>query len=148
MKFKKNIIKIISAFVFIIPLSTFAYSQYVIPGGQTIGIEVNSKGVTIVGFYEVDGKYIAKEAGFKEKDIIIEVNNQKIKNIETMVNIIKNTKTDKINFKVLRNNKEKEVSLKIKLESLRSAVILGFFCLSEPAAAFLGFFAGCSPSFS
>ena len=52
------------------PLSTFAYSKYIIPGGETIGIEVNSKGVLVVGFYDVENKKIAKEAGFKLGDII------------------------------------------------------------------------------
>ena len=39
--------------LFIIPTSVFAYSEYVIPGGENIGIEINAKGVMIVGLYKV-----------------------------------------------------------------------------------------------
>ena len=57
LKFKNKILKILILFLLIIPHSAFAYSNYVIPGGETIGIEVNSKGILIVGFYKVDDKY-------------------------------------------------------------------------------------------
>ena len=57
-------------FLLILPINVFAYSNYIIPGGQTIGIEVNSKGVLVIGFYKVNGKYIAEEAGFEKADII------------------------------------------------------------------------------
>ena len=36
------------------PFYVFAYSKYIIPGGDTLGIEVNSKGLVVVGFYNVD----------------------------------------------------------------------------------------------
>ena len=64
---KKYIYKILLLFLLIIPINVFAYSKYVIPGGETIGIEVNSKGILVVDFYKVDNKFIAKEAGFKTK---------------------------------------------------------------------------------
>lgn len=113
MKNKKIFLKLITIVFFIIPISTLAYSQYVIPGGQTIGIEVNSKSVLIVGFYEVDGKKIAKDAGFKLGDTITAVNNIKVSSIEEMVNAINSTSTQKITFKVQRSNNEKEISLEI-----------------------------------
>lgn len=99
------------------PLSTFAYSQQVIPGGETIGIEVNSKGVLVVGYYDVDNKKIAKEAGFKLGDIIISVNDTKVDTINTMVDVINSATNSTLNFKVLRNNNEKDISLTIKLGS-------------------------------
>ena len=70
MKIKNKLLKFIVLLLFIIPLNVFAYSSYIIPGGETIGIEVNSKGVLVVGFYKIDDKYIAKEAGFQTGDII------------------------------------------------------------------------------
>lgn len=101
----------------IIPLSVVAYSDKVIPGGETIGIEVNSKGVLVVGFYEVDSKFIAKDAGFRLGDLIIKVNDTPIENIEDMLNVIKHTRTDTIKFTVLRNTKEKNINLNIKTTS-------------------------------
>lgn len=117
MKIKKLIYKIIILIILIIPHSAFAYSSYVIPGGETIGIEVNSKGILVIGFYKVDNTYIAKEAGFKTNDLIIEVNNQQVTTINEMVEVIKNTTSDSINFKVLRNNNEKSIKLNLKYES-------------------------------
>lgn len=48
-----------------IPTTAFAYSDYIIPGGETIGIEIKATGVIIVGTYEINGKDTAKEAGLK-----------------------------------------------------------------------------------
>ena len=117
MKFKNKILKILILFLLIIPHSAFAYSNYVIPGGETIGIEVNSKGILIVGFYKVDDKYIAKEAGFKLGDIITKINSENVETIESMVTKLESVENATINFTVLRNQKEKEVPLKLKLES-------------------------------
>lgn len=117
MKFKNNFFKILLTILLIIPLSTLAYSQEVIPGGETIGIEVNSKGVLVVGFYEVDNEFIAKNAGFKIGDIIIKINDAKVETIDEMVKTINNSSNNNVNFKVLRNEKEKEVSINIKIDS-------------------------------
>ena len=117
MKFKNNLFKILLLILLIIPHQAFAYSKYVIPGGETIGIEVNSKGILVVGFYKVDNKLIAKEAGFKTNDLIIEVNNTKIKNINEMLEVIKNSKNKTINFKVFRNKQIKDIKLNLKYES-------------------------------
>ena len=67
---KSKILLIILLMIF--PLNIYAYSDKVIVGGETIGIEVYSKGVYVVGFYEVNGKNIASDAGFKIGDIIME----------------------------------------------------------------------------
>ena len=117
MKFKNNLFNILLLILLIIPHQAFAYSKYVIPGGETIGIEVNSKGILVVGFYKVDNKFIAKEAGFKTNDLIIEVNNTKIKNINEMLEVIKNSKNKTINFKVFRNKQIKDIKLNLKYES-------------------------------
>ena len=41
------------------------YSDYVIAGGENIGIELNSKGIIIVGTYSVNNNNPAKEAGLQ-----------------------------------------------------------------------------------
>lgn len=114
MKFKNQIIKLILLILLIIPLSVSAYSSTVIPGGETIGIEVKSKGVLVVGFYEVDNKFLAKEAGFKLGDLIIKVNDTKVENTTDMINVIKHSKSNIINFIVLRNEKEKSINFELK----------------------------------
>ena len=53
-KFLKNKILLPSLLaLFIIPNTILAYSDYIIAGGENIGIELNSKGVIIVGTYDV-----------------------------------------------------------------------------------------------
>lgn len=63
--------------------------------GETVGIEVNSKGVLVVGFYKVQNEYIGKDAGFLVGDKIISINNQKITTIDEMVNIVNKEATTK-----------------------------------------------------
>ena len=48
---------ILAIFLFLMPLNTLAYYDYIYRGGKTIGIEVKSNGIMVVGFYEVDGRY-------------------------------------------------------------------------------------------
>lgn len=115
-KFKKIITKLIIFILLIIPKYSYAYSKYVIPGGNTIGIEVNSKGVLVTDFYEVNNKLIAKDSGFKVNDLIIEVENKKVESINDMVNIINNTNKSTIKFKVKRDNITKEIDLKVNNE--------------------------------
>jgi stage IV sporulation protein B len=93
------------------PINIYAYSSKIAIGGNTIGIEVKSDGVYVVGFYEVNNKLIAKMAGFKVGDIIKEVDNNKLTNIESLNNIIKDN--TKYKFKVLRNNKYIDIDLDV-----------------------------------
>ena len=40
----------------LLPINVFAYSNYIVPGGETLGIEINSDGVMVIGFYQINGK--------------------------------------------------------------------------------------------
>lgn len=111
-KFKKSIFLLL-LFLFIIPINVFAYSDKIIVGGQNIGISLNSKGVLIVGTYEVNGTSPAKEAGLKTGDIIEKINDNQISNIEQMATEINKVKEEKISLTYLRNNKEKETTLNL-----------------------------------
>ena len=53
-KIKNNLLMLILS-ILIIPQYAYAYSNHIIAGGENIGIELNSKGVIIVGTYEVEG---------------------------------------------------------------------------------------------
>ena len=114
---KKYFFKILLLFLLIIPINVFAYSKYVIPGGETIGIEVNSKGILIVDFYKVNNHFIAKEAGFEVGDRIIKVDNIEVNNINEMLDILKETNKENINFIVERNNTNLELKLPLAKES-------------------------------
>lgn len=112
MKFKNKLLFTIWTFlVLIVPINALAYSEYIIPGGDNVGIEVNSNGVLVVGFYKVNDEYIAKDSGFMIGDKIIKVNDTKISSINEMVDVINKSETDNIVYKVERDNKEKSISL-------------------------------------
>ena len=83
-KFKKSFLLLLLS-LYIIPINVFAYSDYLIAGGENIGIEINSKGVMIVGVYKVENTYPANEAGLKVGDIIVSINDKNISSIDDMV---------------------------------------------------------------
>ena len=92
--------------VTIIPINVLAYSNFIIPGGENVGIEVSSNGVLVVGFYEVDNKLIAKDSGFQVGDRIIKVNDKNVNSIDDMVNVVKESSEESINYTIIRDNKE------------------------------------------
>lgn len=100
-KIKKTFIIILTSFI--MPISILAYSDYIIAGGENVGIEINSKGVIVVGLYEINGKYKASEAGIKIGDMIVSINDKEIKNIDEMTELIGTNDQIKVGF--IRNNK-------------------------------------------
>lgn len=112
MKIKNKLQIFLLALLLIFPLNTFAYSNYVISGGNTIGIEVNSRGVMVVGFYKLNDAYIAKDAGFEVGDVILKVNDKEVSDISSMVTLMGNEEKT-INFMVLRNGMKRKVNLKL-----------------------------------
>ncbi len=117
-KIKNNILLTLIFTLLIIPNYTLAYSDYIVAGGENIGIELNSKGVIIVGTYEVNGINPAKEANLRAGDKIIKINNKDVINIEEMLKVIENI-NNKSNVKItyLRGNKTNDTSLKLSKSS-------------------------------
>lgn len=112
-KFKKVFILNILT-LFIMPFSVFAYSDYIVVGGENIGIELKSKGVMIVGLYKVNDVFPAKEAGLEIGDIIDEINGTTVSSIEEMVELIEKEKNkNEINIKYTRLNKQYSTKLKL-----------------------------------
>jgi stage IV sporulation protein B len=98
----------------ILPTTAFAYSDYIIAGGQNIGIQINSKGVLVVGLYKINNIYPAREAGLKLGDKILAVNNKSVENINQMVETI-NADEDKqsITIKYDRYGRTYNTTLKL-----------------------------------
>lgn len=111
-KFKKTSLLLLLS-LFIIPFNAFAYSNYLIPGGENIGIQIESKGIIIVGVYEINKSYPAYDAGLEVGDIITKVNNEKVNNINEMVSKINDLKPKEIEITYKRNNKENTTTLQI-----------------------------------
>ncbi len=104
--------------IFLFPICTFAYSKYIIPGGESIGIKINTDGLIVVGFYKVDGEYIAKN-NFKIGDKIISVNGKKVSTIEELSNEVDNSDLSKmkVNVEIERNNRKINTTLNLKVDS-------------------------------
>lgn len=115
MNFKKKLQKLFFFLLIIIPFSALAYSDYVYVGGNNVGIQINTKGILVVGFYEVDGKNIGHDAGFKLGDKIIKVSNSEITSINDMIKKINSNinSNNEVSFTVLRDNIETEITLKL-----------------------------------
>ncbi len=90
----------------IIPL--FAYE--VILGGQSIGIELNYNGVLIKGMYDINSygeNFNQKDYGFKENDVIVQVNDENINCISEL--------SKKIEYCI---NKDIDIILTLKRDNL------------------------------
>ena len=114
-KLKRTTILLLS--LFIIPINVIAYSEYLIPGGENIGIQINTTGVIVVGMYDVNGKTPALEAGIKAGDIITKIEGQKVSTIDEMIKNISNLNKENIKLTYKRNNKLNETTLKIYKDS-------------------------------
>lgn len=109
--FKKTLLSILLSILFI-PTFVLAYSDYLIVGGENIGIELKSDGVMVVGFYKVNNKYIAKDAGLSVGDRIIAINETKVNSILDLTNTI--SKTDgNIKIEYINNNIVKYTDLSL-----------------------------------
>ena len=110
---KKKIIILLTIFLF--PLNTiYAYSNKIYAGGNSIGIEVNTKGVLVAGFYKIKGKYNESIYKLKEGDYIIGINDDTINNISSLNESLTKHLNDKsITLHVLRNNILIDVNLKL-----------------------------------
>ena len=100
--------------LFIFPINVFAYSNRIVVGGETIGIEVHSPGVYVVGFYPVNGKNIGEESGFLVGDIIKKINGIDVSNINNLNSILSDDSLYK--FSIIRNGENLVIPIKLELE--------------------------------
>lgn len=108
---KKFIMLLITLFI---PINALAYSNRIIPGGNTIGINVETNGVMVVGFYKINGKYNKGNPSLKEGDYIVKVDNIDVKTNNDLLNYIENNKDkDFITITYKRNNKEHESNINL-----------------------------------
>ena len=91
---------------------------YLIPGGNTIGVKLKTRGVLVVALSDnivgIDGKRYspAIDAGIKVGDIIIDINGEKVKDADHVIDILKKIKNEKIKITIERNNIEFTTNVK------------------------------------
>jgi len=97
------------------PINVFAYSDYIIPGGENVGIEVKYNGVLVIGFYKIDGEYNKND--IEVGDYITHVENTEINSVDELVNNIeKFQNAGKVKLKIKRNNKEKDIVFNLSVK--------------------------------
>ena len=100
-----------------LPLNVLAYSDYIIAGGQNIGIQLNSNGVLIVGTYKIGSKDPSKDAKIQTGDKIISINDIKVESIDEMLDIINSsTNPESINITYLRGSQTKITTLNLVMD--------------------------------
>lgn len=108
MKKKLTIILILLLF----PLNVLAYSDYIIPGGTNIGIEVYNKGIMVIGFYKINNKFNTND--LKLGDTITHIEDVRVYTVDDMINAIeKNVIDNKVNITVIRNKSEENITFNL-----------------------------------
>lgn len=93
------------------PMSVWAYSSEVILGGNTIGIDIKSNGIMVIGFYKVNGTYLKSE--LKEGDVITKIGATNVNTINELTKAIESNMNNKneVEITYMRNNNEKKTTL-------------------------------------
>ena len=113
---KKFLLSLLTIYLFI-PISVFAYSDYLIASGQNIGIELKSDYVLIVGSYKMKNYNVLTDTDLKIGDKIIKIQDENINSIIKMQEVIEKQTTDTIEVTYLRGNKEYTEEIKLYKEN-------------------------------
>lgn len=107
-------------FIFIMVLmltniDIYAYSKYVIPGGESVGINIKTDGIMIVGFYKVDGTYNKGTPELKIGDKIAMVGKTSVETVKDLIKEIEeNMHDNKVNLIFIRDGKTYNTTLSLK----------------------------------
>ncbi len=115
MNFKNKLLLLLFLTIFSMPISINAYSNNIILGGDNIGIEIKSKGVLVVGFYNVGKSSPGKSAGLQKGDVITGVDDTVINSITDLSDVMDSSK-NVLKITYIRNNKEYETIIKLVKE--------------------------------
>lgn len=111
----------------------------VVPGGQSIGVELNSVGVMVVGYHPIHTKKgkvsPAEEAGIQVGDIITEINGEKVQKMEEVGGLInkagKNGKT--LDMTLLRDKKKLQKQIKPQKDKETADYQMGLYIRDSAA---------------
>lgn len=118
---KKMLIIII---MLLFPFNVNAYSSKIVPGGSTIGIELDSKGIMIIGFYKIDNKFNRND--LKVGDVIIKVADKEVNTIDELIDSIeKYAQNQTVNLTLKRN--EKVFTKDFKLVNINNKLKTGLY---------------------
>ena len=99
-----------------IPISVFAYSDYVIASGQNIGIELKSDHAIIVGAYNIGSYNALTNTELQVGDKILKINGITVSSSEEVEKTINNINKDEITITYERDNAEYRTNINLYLE--------------------------------
>lgn len=103
----KKVKIVLMTLLFLMPNVVFAYSNKIIVGGDNIGINIQSDGVLVVGFYKVNGSDVKSNPAIQVGDYIKKVGNTEVSTINELTNSIeKNMNNGEVALTINRDNKE------------------------------------------
>ncbi len=103
---------LISFLLCFFPLNVYAYASKVVLGGENIGINITTKGILIVGFYQVNGKLQKGNPELQIGDEILKVANEEVDSIDKLTTQIENNiVNDAVVLTVKRDNSLIDVTL-------------------------------------
>lgn len=122
MKIKKYII--VFLMMFMTPIYVLAYSSKLVLGGQNIGINVQSDGIMVVGFYKLNNRL--NNSKLSVGDYIVKVNDQEVNTVDDLISVIENTvKDDKVDI-VYRHSNQLKSSI-LELENVNGVYKTGLY---------------------
>ena len=119
MSFKKlkSFIAIFLVATFIMPQSLLAYSNYIVAGGENIGLSINNKGIIIAGFYKVEDKYPGYDAGLNKGDVIKRANDKEVSSIDDFIGAIKESDGKSLKLVYQRGKQNETTTLNLTNEN-------------------------------
>lgn len=119
MSFKKlkSFIAIFLVATFIMPQSLLAYSNYIVAGGENIGLSINNKGIIIAGFYKVGDKYPGYDAGLNKGDVIKRANDKEVLGIDDFIGAIKESDGKSLKLVYQRGKQNETTTLNLTDEN-------------------------------
>lgn len=119
MSFKKlkSFIAIFLVATFIMPQSLLAYSNYIVAGGENIGLSINNKGIIIAGFYKVGDKYPGYDAGLNKGDVIKKANDKEVLGIDDFIGAIKESDRKSLKLVYQRGKQNETTTLNLTDEN-------------------------------
>ena len=109
----KKFISFMLVLYLFIPVSVFAYSDYVMASGKNIGIELKSDYVLVVGSYDINNHNILYESELQIGDKIKEVNGISVNSAYELNEAINKINKDNITATYLRDDTIKKTNIKL-----------------------------------
>jgi stage IV sporulation protein B len=108
-----------------------------IPGGESIGVKLNSVGVLVVGFHlihtENGDQSPGEKAGMKVGDVIIEINGTKVESMSDVKKLVNDTGNQSLQIALLRGEKKQTVTLKPAIDKTDQKYRIGLYIRDQEA---------------